>query len=124
MATSDKYKRGSSGYSIADEKQAKRYSQLVREEAQDALTRKNRGEKGYSKSYDQSEVDARTRTSERNYKENLSSPEGRDVNARNMDFMGKEVGKIRETNSREQYMHEKEQGGPMTDLSYEEWKKL
>jgi hypothetical protein len=28
------------------------------------------------------------------------------------------------TNSREQYMHEKEQGGPMTDLSYEEWKKL
>lgn len=27
-------------------------------------------------------------------------------------------------NSREQYNHEKEQGGAMTDMSYEEWKKL
>ena len=32
--------------------------------------------------------------------------------------------KIRATNSRAQYEHEKAQGGPMTDLSYEEWKKL
>ena len=28
------------------------------------------------------------------------------------------------TNSRAQYEHEKAQGGPMTDMSYEEWKKL
>jgi hypothetical protein len=30
----------------------------------------------------------------------------------------------RKPNSREQYNYEKRQGGPMTDLSYEEWKKL
>jgi hypothetical protein len=35
-----------------------------------------------------------------------------------------EISKVRGMNSREQYMHEKKQGGPMTDLSYEEWKKL
>ena len=125
MATSDKYKRGSSGYSLEDEKNAKRYSKLVREEAQDALMRKNRGEKGYSKSYDQGEVDARTRTSERNYKENLSTAEGRNVNKRNMDFMEQEVNKIRETNSRDQYDHEKAAGDPYaTKMSYEEWKNL
>ena len=125
MATSDKYKRGSSGYSLEDEKNAKRYSKLVREEAQDALMRKNRGEKGYSNSYDQDEVDARTRTSERNYKENLSTAEGRNVNKRNMDFMEQEVNKVRATNSREQYMHEKEQGDPNAlQMSFEEWKKL
>lgn len=32
--------------------------------------------------------------------------------------------KMRATNSRAQYEHEKAQGGAMTDLSYEEWKKL
>jgi hypothetical protein len=32
--------------------------------------------------------------------------------------------KTRAANSREQYNYEKKQGGPMTDLSYEEWKKL
>ena len=32
--------------------------------------------------------------------------------------------KIRAANSRAQYEHEKAQGGAMTDLSYEEWKKL
>lgn len=33
--------------------------------------------------------------------------------------------KIRATNSREQYQHEKEQGDPYaTRMSYEEWKKL
>ena len=31
---------------------------------------------------------------------------------------------IRKPNSRAQYEHEKKAGGPMTDLSYEEWKKL
>lgn len=31
---------------------------------------------------------------------------------------------IREMNSRAQYEHEKAQGGAMTDMSYEEWKKL
>ena len=30
----------------------------------------------------------------------------------------------RKANSRAQYEHEKAQGGPMTDLSFEEWKKL
>lgn len=125
MATSDKYKRGSSGYSIEDEKNAKRYSKLVREESQDALMRKNWGEKGYSKNFDQDEADARTRTSERNYKENLSTAEGRNVNKRNMDFMEQEVNKIRETNSRAQYDHEKAAGDPYaTQMSFEDWKKL
>ena len=35
-----------------------------------------------------------------------------------------EINKVRGMNSREQYNYEKRQGGPMTDLSYEEWKKL
>jgi hypothetical protein len=125
MATSDKYKRGSSGYSIEDEKNAKRYSKLVRAEAQDASMRKNWGEKGYSQSFDQDEVEARTRTSERNYKDNLSSAEGRDVNKRNMDFMEQEVNKIRAANSRAQYEHEKAAGDPYaTEMSFEDWKKL
>ena len=32
--------------------------------------------------------------------------------------------RMNKPNSRAQYEHEKAQGGPMTDLSYEEWKKL
>jgi hypothetical protein len=31
---------------------------------------------------------------------------------------------MRKPNSMEQYRHEKSMGGAMTDLSYEEWKKL
>jgi hypothetical protein len=125
MATSDKYKRGSSGYSLEDEKNAKRYSKLEKELSQDALMRKNWGEKGFVKSYDQEEVNARERGAARNYKENLSSAEGRAVNKRNMDFMEEEVNKVRETNSRAQYEHEKAAGDPYaTSMSFEEWKKL
>jgi len=37
----------------------------------------------------------------------------------------KEISKFRNANSREQYMHEKEQGDPnAVRLSFEEWKKL
>jgi hypothetical protein len=124
MATSDKYKRGSSGYSIEDEKQAKRYAGYERTISQDALNRKNAGEKGFPKNFDQDEVNARVRSSERNYKDALSTEEGRQQNKKNMDFQESEALKVRETNSRAQYEHEKAQGGAMTDLSYEEWKKL
>jgi len=124
MATSDKYKRGSSGYSIEDEKQAKQYAGYERTISQDALNRKNAGEKGFPKNFDQDEVNARIRSSERNYKDALATEEGRQQNKKNMDFQEKEALKVRETNSRAQYEHEKAQGGAMTDLSYEEWKKL
>lgn len=125
MATSDKYKRGSSGYSIEDEKQAKRYAGYERVLSQDALDRKNAGEKGFPKSFDQNEVNSRVRSAERNYKDALSTEEGRQQNKKNMDFQEKETFKVREINSREQYRHEKEQGDPYaTRMSFEEWKKL
>ena len=124
MATSDKYKRGSSGYSIADEKAAKRYAGYERTISEDALRRKQSGEKGYQPTLDRGEVESRVRNAENLYKAGQATEEGRKVYAGNMDFQRGEAAKIRETNSREQYMHEKEQGGPMTDLSYEEWKKL
>lgn len=125
MATKDKYARNSCGYSEDDRKEAKRYAGYERTLSEDALKRKEAGEKGYPKGFDRSEVEARVRTAERIYKENTATQEGRDLNKRNMKFQESEALKVRETNSRSQYEHEKAAGDPNANqMSYEEWKKL
>ena len=125
MAKKDKYTRGSSGYSVADEKEAKRYAGYERTLSEDALRRKEAGEKGYVKGFDRTEVEGRVRRSESNYKNNLSTEEGRDLNKRNMQFQESEALKVRTPNSRAQYEHERQAGDPNAlKLSFEEWKKL
>ena len=125
MAKKDKYTRGSSGYSVADEKEAKRYAGLERTLSEDALRRKEAGEKGYPKNFDRAEVESRVRSSERIYKENTATEKGRNLNKRNMAFQESEALKVRETNSRAQYEHEKATGDPNANsMSFEEWKKL
>ena len=122
MATSDKYKRGSSGYSIEDEKNAKRYGEMTRAQYQ-SLANEEQAKKRPG-ALDTAAV-LRTRDrAEEIYKDNETSPQGRKANKSNLEYGQSELNKMYKTNSREQYMHEKEQGGPMTDLSYEEWKKL
>lgn len=107
-----------------DEK-AKKYAEHERTVSEDALRRKERGESGYVKSFDRTEVESRIRSAERNYKENEQTKEGRELNKRNMQDIESEANKVRETNSREQYMHEKDQGDPNAlQMSYENWKKL
>jgi hypothetical protein len=54
-----------------------------------------------------------------------TSPAYASANMRaNMLEQDMEAAAARKPNSRAQYEHEKAVGGPMSDLSYEEWKKL
>jgi hypothetical protein len=124
MATSDKYKRGSSGYSVEDEKNAKRYGEMTRIEYQNLADRQAAGDKRIAGVVDSKSVRNAQKRATQNYLDNESSPQGRADNRSNLEFGQKEINKILTPNSRAQYEHEKEQGGPMTDLSYEEWKKL
>jgi hypothetical protein len=116
------------GYKTSSEKldeDAKKYAGYERTLSEDALKRKERGEKGYVPSFDRNEVETRVRSAERIYKENASTKEGRELNKRNMQFQESEAAKVRATNSREQYEHEKATGDPNAlKLSFEEWKKL
>jgi len=65
------------------------------------------------------------RRAEANFKENLTTAEGREYNRKNMDFAQSEVNKVLEINSRAQYESEKEAGDPNAlRLSFAEWKKL
>ena len=120
MATSDKYKRGSSGYSVEDEKNSKKYGEIVRARYQDVVN----SEQARGRKIDPDLPASARRNATRNYMENEMSAQGRADNRANMEYGQSELNKLYKTNSREQYNHEKEQGGPMTDLSYEEWKKL
>ena len=126
MANSRQTKgRGYSTRSEMDDKEAKRYAGYERVLSEDALRRKEAGEKGFVKTFDREEVEARVRSAERIYKENTATEEGRKLNKRNMDFQESEALKVRETNSRSQYEHEKAADDPnATKLSFEEWKKL
>ena len=119
------YKRSSSGYSETDEANAKRYGEQNRILYQDLANRRVAGEKGISKSADNAQALSARKRAEANYKENLSTPEGRDVNAKNLNFLQGEVNQVLETNSRAQYEHEREAGDPNAlQMSYSEWKKL
>jgi hypothetical protein len=120
MATSDKYKRGSSGYSMEDEKKSKKYGEMTRALYQDVVN----DQQAKGRKFDPDLPASARRNATRNYLENESSSQGRENNRANMEYGQGELNRLYKTNSREQYMHEKEQGGPMTDLSYEEWKKL
>jgi hypothetical protein len=121
MATSDKYKRGSSGYSMADEKNAKKYGEMTRTQYQNLVNE----EQAKGRKIDSNlPMSARKRATQ-NYLDNESSSQGRADNRSNMEFGQSEVNKIYEANSRAQYQHEKEVGDPSArDMTYEEWKKL
>jgi hypothetical protein len=119
------YKRGRSGYSESDEAGAKRYGELTRIQYQDLADRKASGEKGIVLPPEKDPALGFRRRAEANYKENLRTSEGRDVNTKNMEFNQGEVNQILETNSRAQYDSEREAGDPNAlRLSFAEWKKL
>ena len=119
------YKRGRSGYSESDEAGAKRYGELTRIQYQDLADRKAAGEKGIVMPSEKDPALGFRRRAEANYKENLRTSEGRDVNTKNMEFNQGEVNQILETNSRAQYDSEREAGDPNAlRLSFAEWKKL
>lgn len=76
------YTQGKSGYSKKDEQDAKNYSEGERLRSKDSMRR------GYMP---QSEVDARTRTSEKNYLSNTKSERGRAYNKSNMETISKDL---------------------------------
>tara|TARA_R110002126_G_C10086579_1_gene464502 strand:+ start:67 stop:438 length:372 start_codon:yes stop_codon:yes gene_type:complete len=119
------YKRGKSGYSEKDEAEAKRYGEMTRIQYQDLANRKAAGEKGIILPNEPDPALGFRRRAEANYKANMATTEGRDVNRRNMEFNQGEVNRVLETNSREQYESEKEAGDPNAlRMSFAEWKKL
>jgi hypothetical protein len=119
------YKRSSSGYSEKDESEAKRYGELTRTLAQDLANRKASGEKNIIISNEKDPAPGYRRRAEANYKENLTTAEGRDFNRRNMEYSQGEVNRVLETNSRAQYESERDAGDPNAlSMSYAEWKKL
>jgi len=119
------YKRSRSGYSETDEANAKRYGELTRIQAQNLADRKAAGEKGIVLASEKDPALGYRRRAEANYKENLTTPEGREVNRKNMQFNQGEANKVLTENSREQYEHEREAGDPNAlQLSFSEWKKL
>ena len=119
------YKRGRSGYSEKDEAEAKRYGELTRIKYQDLADRKAAGEKGIVLPPENDPALGFRRRAEANYKENMTTAEGRNVNRKNMEFNQGEVNKVLEINSRAQYESEKEAGDPNAlRLSFAEWKKL
>jgi len=119
------YKRGRSGYSEKDEAEAKRYGELTRIQYQDLADRKAAGEKGIVLPPENDPALGFRRRAEANYKTNMTTAEGRDVNRKNMEFNQGEVNRVLETNSRAQYESEREAGDPNAlKLSFAEWKKL
>ena len=119
------YKRSRSGYSEADEAGAKRYGELTRIQYQDLANRKAAGEKGIVMPPEKDPALGFRRRAEANYKENLKTSEGREVNRQNMEFNQGEVNKMLAENSRTQYENEREAGDPNAlKLSFSEWKKL
>jgi hypothetical protein len=119
------YKRSSSGYSEADEAGAKRYGELTRIQIQDLANRQAAGEKNIIISKEQDPALGYRRRAEANYKENLTTSEGREYNRKNMDFAQGEVNRVFQENSRAQYENERQAGDPNAlKLSFAEWKKL
>jgi hypothetical protein len=119
------YKRSSSGYSEKDESEAKRYGELTRTLVQDLANRKASGEKNIIISNEKDPAPGYRRRAEANYKENLTTAEGRNFNRRNIEYSQGEVNRVLETNSRAQYESEREAGDPNAlNLSFSEWKKL
>lgn len=98
MAANKAYTRGKSGYSKKDEEDSKRYGELIRIQAQDLADRKASGEKGIITEDGKDFALGRRRRAEANYKENLSSSEGREVNRKNMKFNQDEINKLKDVN--------------------------
>ena len=119
------YKRSSSGYSEKDEAGAKRYGELTRIQYQNLANRQAAGEKGIVLPPEKDPALGFRRRAEANYKENLTTAEGREYNRKNMDFAQSEVNQVFEENSRAQYENERQAGDPNAlKLSFAEWKKL
>ena len=119
------YKRSGSGYSETDEAKSKRYGEMNRILAQNLANRKAAGEKGIIISNEKDPAPGYSRRAEANYKENLTSEEGRNINRKNMEFTQGEVNQVLEINSRAQYEHERDAGDPIAlRLYFSEWKKL
>ena len=119
------YKRSSSGYSETDEAGAKRYGELTRIQYQNLANRQAAGEKGIVLPPEKDPALGFRRRAEANYKENLTTAEGREYNRKNMDFAQSEVNQVFQENSRAQYENEREAGDPNAlKLSFSEWKKL
>lgn len=115
------YKRGSSGYSEADEAAANRVARLEKRVSSDVLRRKMGGEKGLYMS--PTEVESRAKNAKSNYLQNLSTQEGREMNRKNEEFV--RATDLPKANSIQQYRAEKEAGDPYAlNLSFEAWKKL
>jgi hypothetical protein len=99
MPNPSQYKRSRSGYSETDEAGAKRYGELTRIQYQDLANRKAAGEKGIVMPPEKDPALGFRRRAEANYKENLKTPEGRDVNRANMEFNQSEVNQMFKENS-------------------------
>ena len=119
------YKRGKSGYSEADEADAKRHGELVRIRAQNSADRKAAGEKGIAPGLDNDMVKRISKFVTEDYKENLKTSQGRENNREYNKRYQEEVNKIFQANSKAQYESEKKAGDPNAlRLSFNEWKKL
>ncbi len=115
------YKRGSSGYSEADEAAANRYARMERRVSSDVLRRKTAGEKGLVMTA--SEVKSRAKNAKDNYLKNLTTERGRQLNRENEEFVRKTD--LPKANSIEQYRAEKQAGDPYAlNMSFEAWKNL
>jgi len=99
MAANKAYNRGKSGYSKKDEEDSKRYGELTRIQTQNLADRKAAGEKGIIISNEKDPARSYGKRAEANYKENLSSTEGREINRKNMKFDQSEVNKLKDVNS-------------------------
>jgi hypothetical protein len=99
MAAKDAYKRGKSGYSVKDEKEAAAYRTRVTAENKRALVEKAQGKAGFTAGFNKAEAEAQNRRSEQNYLHNTKTPEGREVNRKNVEFMRNQVTKLKDVNS-------------------------
>jgi hypothetical protein len=99
MAAKDAYKRGKSGYSVKDEKEAAAYRTRVTAENKRALVEKAQGKAGFTGGFDKTEAEAQNRRSEQHYLENTKTPRGREINRANVKFMRDQVTKLKDVNA-------------------------
>jgi hypothetical protein len=99
MAAKDAYKRGKSGYSVKDEKEAKAQATRVRAENNRTLTEKAQGKEGISRGFDKQESDFQIKRTEELYLHNTKTPRGRDINSKNVKFMRDQVTKLKDVNA-------------------------
>lgn len=90
MATSDAYKRGKSGFSVKDEKDAAAYKEVNRKHSVEIT-----GERG-SAVRTTADVPASISNAENSWKNNTKTPEGRGYNAANMKDSEEALAKVQQ----------------------------